>query len=411
MTRRTAMVGVNRNAISQLAYSGTAPSLLCEERELWEAKHLDDWLAQSGLTGVRPVFFDYQHETPRLASNVVKVLRDEHVNGVLPGLEYAVESAAYLAARLGLPGAGESAARILRNKVLLREATQGRSWGAVGFRLASSASGVADFLADQPGDVVVKPIDRQASLGVVRLTRGDDVEAALSQAVVGHEPNQTITGWSSEQRVLVEQCLVGDECSVEALVSWGEVVWANLTAKRVRDGNHRVEVGHEIVPLEDWCRPTMQELVDAVGFGDGLLHAEFMRTTDGPRLIECAGRPPGDQILNLIEHAWGFSPAAAWSEIMCGRRPELPATPTGRAAIAFVWSAQPGVVKQLADLAAVPARALVNYPVTVGQEVRPPRSSWDRLGFVLVASNNGMIGDYAEARRIADSLRPSLEAR
>lgn len=37
MTHRTAMVGVNRNAISQLAYSGTAPSLLCEEQELWEA--------------------------------------------------------------------------------------------------------------------------------------------------------------------------------------------------------------------------------------------------------------------------------------------------------------------------------------------------------------------------------------
>lgn len=410
MTHRTAMVGANRNAISQLVYSGTAPSLLCEEQELWEAKHLDIWLSQVGLTEVRRLFFDYQHDTPKLSSDVIKILRDEQVDGVLPGLEYAVEGAAYLAARLGLPGAGESAARTLRNKMLLREATQGHSWGAVEFRLVSSVPEVAGFLANQPGDVVVKPVDRQASVGVVRLTRGDDVEAALFQDAVGHEPNQTITGWSGEQRVLVEQCLVGNECSVEALVSWNKVVWVNLTAKHLSDGKHRVEVGHEIVPLEDWCRPTMQELVDAVGFGNGLLHAEFMRTKDGPRLIECAGRPPGDQILNLIEHAWGFSPAAAWSEIMCGCRPELPAAPIGQAAVAFIWSVRPGVVKQLADLSAVPAQALVNYPVTVGQEVRPPRSSWDRLGFVLVASSAGMVGDYAEARRIADSLRPSLKA-
>ena len=116
-----------------MVYSGTVPSLLCEEQELWEAKDLDNWLTQTGLTEVRRVFFDYQHDTPKLSSDVIRILRDEQVDGVLPGLEYAVEGAAYLAARLGLPGAGESAARTLRNKMLLREATRGHPWGAVEF--------------------------------------------------------------------------------------------------------------------------------------------------------------------------------------------------------------------------------------------------------------------------------------
>ncbi|MEA5153823.1 ATP-grasp domain-containing protein [Raineyella sp.] len=411
MTRRTAMVGVNRNAAQQLRSSGASPTLFCEEPELWEAKQLTSWLDEVGLSDAKLVWFDYQHEPPTSTAAVAQTLRSERIDGVLPGLEYAVEGAAALASSLGLPGAGVEAAHILRNKALLREATSHCAWGTVPFRHVTSAEDLADFLAGQPNDVIVKPVDRQASLGVVRLAPGADVRAAWVEVVGGAEPNQTIHGWVGLRQALVEECLVGDECSVEALVRDGAVVWVNLTAKHVLEGEHRVEIGHEIVPVEEWCWQTMQELVEAVHFRSGLLHAEFMRTARGPRLIECAGRPPGDQILNLIEQAWGFSPTAAWSAILCGDRPTLPTAPRGRASVAFVYSTDDGVVDVVPDRAVVPPQAVVSVTVTPQQEVRRPRSSWDRLGYVVTSSDMGLRGNYAESRTFADLLRPRLSER
>ncbi|MFE4195530.1 ATP-grasp domain-containing protein [Paenarthrobacter sp. NPDC056912] len=408
MTRRTAMVGVNRNATQQLQSSGFSPLLFCEEQEIWEAKRLTTWLDEAGVTGAIPVWFEYQHDPLIVSDAVLESLLREKVDGVLPGLEYAVEGAALLASSLGLPGAGVEAARILRNKALLRQSTSTFEWGAVSFHLATSADDLAIFLTNESNEVIVKPVDRQGSLGVTRLGIGADVQKAWADIIGGYEKNQTIEGWHGTNHALIEEFLVGDECSVEALVSDGAVQWVNLTAKQVLEGPHRVEIGHEIVAVEDWCWQTMQELAGAIGFQYGLLHAEFMRTPRGPKLIECAGRPPGDQILNLIEHAWGFSPTAAWSAVLCGDKPTFPSEAKARAAVAFVYADGDGVVETVPDRSMIPPQAVVSYSALPHQKVFRPRSSWDRLGYVMTSSNVGLRGDYGECREFADLLRPHL---
>lgn len=409
MTRSTAMVGVNRNATQQMHASGASPSHYCEEREMWDAKSLGEWLSGIGVPDARPLWFEYQHEPLEVPASLVRDLHRDGVAGILPGLEYAVEGAAHLALAMGLPGAGVEAARTLRNKALLRETTSSYDWGSVAYLLATSSEELSDFLARQADSAIVKPIDRQGSLGVARVDRHSDGPALWNDILSAFEKNQTITGWSGQSRALVEELLVGDECSVEALVSDGSVQWVNLTAKHVLDGPHRVEIGHEIVTVEDWCLPVMQELASAIGFEFGLLHAEFMRTAQGPRLIECAGRPPGDQILNLIEHAWGFSPTAAWSAIMCGDSFAFPSRARGRASVAFIYADVDGEIVSDVDASLLSPEYVSSYTGARGDIVHLPRSSWDRLGFVVSAEALGARGLYDDARERADRLRPRVE--
>ena len=322
---------------------------------------------------------------------VERAHRAEPFAAVVPGLEYAVPAAAAAAERLGLPGAGLDAARTLRDKLRLRQVTSAAGIPNPRWAEIDSPNDIHRFAGDGP--VVVKPTGRQASLGVHLLDRADDAghvtrvwEAVRTARETVQVPDREIP-----TRFLAEERLAGREYSVEALVTAGEIRFLNVTEKAVLPGEHPVELGHLVpapLPSAIAARFTerMRALVDAVGFGYGILHAEWILASNaGPILIECAGRIPGDHILELIGLAYDFDPFAAVVDILHGQTIDLPARAVRAAGIRFV-TAPPGVVRATGDPNA--ARALpgtVDTALTVqpGQVVGPCRSSWDRLGHAI----------------------------
>ncbi|MCS0605863.1 ATP-grasp domain-containing protein [Streptomyces sp. LP11] len=311
------------------------------------------------------------------------------VAAVVPGLEYAVPATAALAEKLGLPGAGEPAARTLRDKVRLREVTSAAGIRNPRWREIHGPGDILDFAAGGP--VVVKPANRQASVGVQLLDAVDAGGAAeawrrTSEAAEYEQvPDRELT-W----RFLAEERLRGPEYSVEALVREGEVVFENVTAKTVVPGPYPVELGHLLpAPLDSGPQEAfgtaIRALVAAIGFGTGILHAEWILTESGPALVECAGRCPGDHLIDLIDLAYGTRIRLTLIDLLAGRPVSLPRAPEQGAAIRFL-AAAPGTVTDIAGLAA--ARALpgvrdVALDVGPGQEVRPWTSSWDRAGHAI----------------------------
>lgn len=307
---------------------------------------------------------------------------------VLPGLEYPSVAAAIAAAELKLPGAGADAAYIHRHKERLLDCAEAAGLATPRSRVVSS---LRDLLAFEPrGRWVLKPTDRQASVGVQVLEVDADKAAAWnasSEAGEGSHPASLFT-----RTCLAQDFLDGPEFSVELLLVEGHVVFRNVTGKTVKGGLHPVELGH-VVPAAV-SQSERDELVDqtcllvaATGLRTGLVHAEWI--VDGtPHLVECAARLPGDSIVELIDLAYGIDLEGAWLAALSGTRMDsLPDHASGAAVIRFL-DLSPGRVRKVhtGDLAAL---AVVRSDLpTVGDEVRDATDSWSRAGELVVTGTD-----------------------
>ncbi|MER5640350.1 ATP-grasp domain-containing protein [Kitasatospora sp. NPDC002227] len=318
------------------------------------------------------------------------VERPAGVRVVVPAAEYGVVIAAALAEAWGLPGASPKAAKVLRDKAVLRATVAGSEIGQPAFATVTSAEEVEAFRAAYGRQVVVKPANRQASLGVQLLDEQDDSAAAWAHAVEADEPALRAT-YEGAARFLVEQRLYGPEVSVEAIVHEGLVGFVNVTAKSVQDSKYPVETGHALpadLPSEvnDALRQAIQQLATVVGFCNGILHAEWILADGRPHLVECAGRLPGDGITVLLDLAYDSDVLANLIQVLSGEGavPELPVVQG--ASVRFV-TAPPGVVRSVDAEEAKVAEGVfeVHLNLAAGSTVKAATSSWERAGFVIAA--------------------------
>jgi biotin carboxylase len=329
---------------------------------------------------------------------------------VVPGLEYGVPAAAVLASRLGLPGANEHAASVLRDKALLREATVRAGISNPRFKEVHGPRDILDFAAGGP--VVVKPACRQASVGVQLFDRcGPDEANAAWESVLAADEYEQVPDRPLARRYLAEERLRGPEYSVEALVREGEIFFENVTEKAVIPGPFPVELGHVVpapldAPVREMFSDAMRALVRAIGFATGILHAEWILTNAGPTLVECAGRCPGDRLVDLIDLAYGTQLRLALIDLLAGRSVRLPTLPNRGSAIRFLKAAPGRVVRvEGAEAAAdLPGVRELHVGAAAGSEAKEWTSSWDRAGFVLVTAPDGV-----QARKCSASAADTVQ--
>ncbi|MFJ8157356.1 ATP-grasp domain-containing protein [Streptomyces sp. NPDC094468] len=400
------VVFVGYNAAYLRAVDGSVPAgsvVVIEEPDIIRKRELHGAADRFRcLDRIVPASYQQSAEALDLAADLAAV---RPVAAVVPGLEYAVPAAAALAEKLGLPGATETAAQTLRDKVRLREVTGAAGVRNPRWREVHGPADILDFAGDGP--VVVKPANRQASVGVQLLDSVDAATAAeawerTSSAVEYEQVPDRPLRW----RFLAEERLRGPEYSVEALVRQGEVVFENVTAKTVVPGPYPVELGHLLpAPLDEDTRTAfadaLRALVAATGFGTGILHAEWILTEAGPTLVECAGRCPGDYLIDLIDLAYGTRIRVTLIDLLAGRPVTLPRSARQTSAIRFL-AAGPGTVTEVSGLDRaheLPGVRAAEVDVEAGQEVRPWASSWDRAGHVIAT---GPDADTAH-RRVLDA--------
>ena len=321
---------------------------------------------------------------------------------VVPLLEYATPFAARLAERYGLPGAGSGAALVLRDKAQLRRVTRAAGIANPISRAVGSPDEVVEFMAERAGAVILKPADRQASVGTKVLHDPDEVAAAWAECVELDE-GMLVPDRDVPSRMLVESYLRGPEYSVELLVRDGETLFCNITEKVLFPGPRPIELGHALpaeipAPLAERLRERTEAVLRAVGFGSGVVHCEWIVVDGEPQLVECAGRFPGDGIAELIERVYPVHLAAAYYAVMRGERPEpLPQRAEKAGSIRFV-SCPPGVITAVDgvdEAAALPGVVRASVLAGVGYQVQEMRSSWDRIGSVMTVADTP--GDAVKA--------------
>jgi biotin carboxylase len=412
-TRPVICVGFVLAALDTLAFRQDEWVVFVEEPDVVRKRDVHAKVAGHPL--LREVI-EWEHYLPGAADEFFNRYPDLDPVAVLPLVEYAAPFAARLAERYGLPGGRYGAVQLLRDKSLLRRVAGAAGIANPASRHARGPDDVRAFMREHPGRVVVKPANRQGSVGTLILDDPAQVDDAWQWCVV-HDEGVFVPDRGLPLSMLVEQYVDGHEFSVEMLVRDGEPVFANVTDKVLFPGPLPIEQGH-IVPadiddeLADLLRGATRRLLGAIGFGTGVVHCEWILSDGVPYLVECAGRFAGDGIVQLVMSAYDFDLVRAYFSLMAGEPfvEPLPTRPVRAAAVRFLTT-DAGVVESIEgvnEASAMPGVVACDISVEPGGRAPVLRSSWDRIGHVEVSAPTP-----AEAARLAEQAlaRVSVKVR
>jgi hypothetical protein len=250
---------------------------------------------------------------------------------------------------LGIAGMGAEAARNFRDKARMKTVLRQAGIPCARHRLAANRTEAREFAAHSGFPLVIKPPDGAGAKGTFRIEDGPGLEQALEmfRPAPGRE-------------VLLEEFVVGDEFSFEAMSLRGEVVWRSFT--------HYQPTPLQVLenPWIQWCILLPREIdhprysditragaaaLKALGMGTGLSHMEWFRRRDGSIAIsEVGARPPGAQITTLLSYAHGVNFKRVWTELMVFDRLRIPER-SHAAGAAFLRGQGRGRVRNIRGLA------------------------------------------------------------
>lgn len=354
------------------------------------------------------------HELAPLLAAVKDVDARRPLDALLSVAEYEVVPAAEAARQLGLPGPDPDGVRIARNKADQRRRCAERGVPVPDFRAVTTPEQAVRAAGEIGLPCVVKAADETSGAHVSRCTTATEVVDSFL-AVLADPTN--MRGQPRHPEVLVEECLVGFEVSVEVLAAGGTVRVLGVTDKLVGGHNRFVELGHTFPtllpdPVRAELSRTAVAAVRAVDFDLGIAHVELKYTAGGPKLVEINPRPAGGRITELMDRSLGLPTMELVVRQHLGESVGgIEIVPARGAAIRYL-TADPGVVDTVTgiDVArAVPGVEDAEVYVAPGGRVNSLRVNDDRIGHVLAtAADPYVAGRVAEAaaHQIAVTTRP-----
>jgi biotin carboxylase len=366
----------------------------------WERAYLDGWtVVPSTIDG------------PAMARVAVRLADTEPIAGVLCWDEGRIHATSYVAEALGLPGGDPAVVWRLRDKAQTRAALTAAGVAqpaSVKVRDLSEALAAADRLGYP---VIVKPRGLGASLGVARVDDPARLPEMFAFARDTRAPDPVV--YASDHPVLVEECVLGEEISVDSVVRDGMVTPLFVARKVVGYPPYAEEIGHYVDaadPLltDPALTAALSDTHRALGFRDGWTHTEFMLTAAGPMLIEVNGRLGGDLIPYLGMLATGIDPGVLAASAACGLDAPTAATRQRVAGIRFCYADRDDtVVASLSfDEAALPEAIHEAVVVaTPGAVVSPPPKGtvWGRIAYAVALTD-----DIPECAASLDAAQTAL---
>ena len=219
--------------------------------------------------------------------------RRARVDAVLTSADIGVPTAAFVVEQLGLPGHSTTLAAHATNKFLMRQRSERLGIACPWYRRVRSANEARQAVDRRSLPVIVKPVDNCSSRAVRWVERLSDVAPAAASAIAASRCGEA----------LVEQFLVGDEGSIEALVQNGEVSILGVCDKTKSPLPDRYDLELRYPgAYNQSIRRDIDTLVRRIAGGfevvNGILHIEFLvsRDTQTVYLIEFAVRGCGSKV-------------------------------------------------------------------------------------------------------------------
>jgi biotin carboxylase len=302
--------------------------------------------------------------------------------------EFYLETAAALAHNAQLFANSPETIRLCRNKVLTRRALEGKGIPQPRFFVISPGKDFRETVQDIWLPCIVKPADATGSRGV-KLCH--TVEEVIAHVNMLQRRMVNIRGQAVDKRILCEEYIEAPEFSVETMAWNGEVTCVGITQKSITGFPYFVENGH-IFPAtlqmadQSIIEQTVKLALRVVGNTYGPMHTEVKLHNGECMIIEINARLGGDRIPELVRQAKGIDLLRNQILIACGRPPELNIMTSRYAGIYFFTAPHDGTFLTIKDevrLRKDPDVLRVVVKGAMGDHVKRPKSSDDRLGFVI----------------------------
>ena len=255
--------------------------------------------------------------------------------------------AARLREALGLPGMSVDTVRGFRDKPLMRARV-----AAAGLRVPRSArvrtAAEAREAARAIGyPLVLKPVAGAGSADTWRVDDATALEAALR--ATAHVAESSL-----------EEFIAGEELTYETLCIDGRPVYESVC---------RYEPSALVARKNAWISPIIQsfrsvedpavragvalgrQVLRALGMGTGFTHMEWFRLPNGEAVFgEIACRPPGANMVDLMNYSDDGDLFREWARVVCHGRYEGPRARPWSAAIVFKRAEGEGVIRHIAGM-------------------------------------------------------------
>ncbi|ACU54640.1 protein of unknown function DUF201 [Acidimicrobium ferrooxidans DSM 10331] len=345
-------------------------------------------------------------ETDRLA----QVLVERSVEAVIGVDEYSVQLAADVSDRMGLSHGRGEAIRRATHKDQLRSTLDRAELPQPSWHVADSVAAIdVDWLerALGPGPWVLKPLDRTASEGVVRVD--------ASTLAWGRDQLAAVVG--SHAPVLAETFVPGAEIAVEAILTDGALEIVTVFDKPdIGDGPTFWEATYlapSSIPLSviEEVRVLIERAARALDLHTTPIHAELRLPEGRPVIIELAPRTIGGRCARAIRLDDGRHLEDLVIERALNQPRTIPAARRGGPiGIWMLPTPHDGTFEGLDGVevaAAIPGVERIEMTTTAGTTVYAPPRTRSYLGFVFVSgrSRRRVLSTLDQVRSV---LRPRV---
>ena len=321
---------------------------------------------------------------------------EQHFDGVFTFAEPAVVTVATVAEALVLPGIGVEAARISRNKLLMRQAHERAGVPRPRFRFVSDLSAALAAAEEFGYPVILKPT---LGAGSYFVFRADNPKALTERFAQASKGLGQLVWYHSEASgldlgpygLLVESFLDGPEFLTEALAWDGEVYLGSIVDRVTVEGDtFDDDVHHAPTALEPDQLAAVQQAIAAAAQAQGLhrsvMHAE-VRFHDGePHLLEIAARVGGGGLETIAQLTADHDPIEATVDVSLGRKPKVRHfQPTGTHITAMCLISEAGYVDEVLvpdEVSSSDKVFLLKITAKPGDKIKRPPEGNTIIGFL-----------------------------
>lgn len=336
---------------------------------------------------------------------ILEWAKSNKISGVISEqTDVGVTTAAYISENLGLPGISYEASQAATNKHIMREVCRDAGVPIPRFEKAVTLDEATNAAASIGYPIVIKPTDAQASRGVAKVWKAEDLPYWFNNA----------KKHSTSGVLLVEEMLEGCESSVEAFNSNGKITTLGICDKTKCPPPHSFDV--QLIYPGRFSQAVLEELenvnmkvIKAIGITHGFSHAEYIVTNRGVKLLEIAARGCGSGVATtLLPAMTGIDLISCRIRQALGDNPRLELPKLVKYGILEFLLLPEGKLTQLSGISAakqVPGVIALGFKYGIGDIIQPPKSGDQRPGYFHAVADS-----HAELLKISAQVKAAISA-
>jgi len=368
--------------------------------------------------GVRTVVCDMNENAPGLKHgdfNVVAKSKDpleyleiaekHKINGILTvSVEALVRTISFIAEKKGLAGISRQAALNVTNKALMKKVLKENNISTSNFVSAKFVDEAAEKIKGLKFPLVIKPVDRAGSRGVVKLEERSDLgsffDKSLSESACGE--------------VIIEEFVDGIESTIDSITYGNRTYVLGISDKEKIHTPNIISMDLTFPPrypesVQKEVKRVVKSALKALGLEFGPSHIEVIVDDSGPKVIEVAARGGGGLIpSDILPHLCGFDVMEKYIKLALGEDPSaLERELTQGAVLRFFKAPDQGVLKNISGIEEakkIEGVMKIDFIIKEGDVLRPLTEDNDRVGFVITKGRT-----RREARALADRVEKAIK--